>query len=321
MRTQTSMLDQEPSTGSFLSEVTRGLQQSPKWLPSKFFYDERGSQLFDRICELDEYYPTRCELAIMRRYGAAMARQMQSGVMLVEYGSGSSVKTRMLLDHLESPAAYVPVDISCDHLQSVADALAQRYPDIEVLPVCADFSEPFDLPAPEVQPSRRVVYFPGSTIGNFEPTAARDLLARIATQCGSAGGLLIGVDLKKERAVLESAYNDAAGVTAAFNLNLLTRINRELGADFRPDDFSHLAEYNDQAGRIEMHLISRRDQEVSLAGESFAFAEGERICTEYSYKYAIDEFAALALEAGFTLRDSWTDEDDLFAVLRLITAA
>ncbi|MFZ5829476.1 MAG: L-histidine N(alpha)-methyltransferase [Planctomycetota bacterium] len=317
----TSLVDQEPSTADFLHDVLTGLRRQPKHLPCKYFYDARGSQLFDRICDLDEYYPTRTELAIMEQYAPEMAAQIGPGVRLVEFGSGSSVKTRGLLDHLEDCVAYVPVDISREHLQRTAEDLSRAYPDIEILPVCADFTAEFDLPEPRRAPSHTAVYFPGSTIGNFAPADARALLRRIAPLCGLEGGLLLGVDLQKERAVLEAAYNDGAGVTAEFNLNLLRHINRELRADFRIDRFAHRAFYNERCGRIEMHLVSRCRQAVTIAGERFSFVEGEAICTEYSHKYTIDGMAQMAAAAGLTLRRYWTDPKRLFAVLHFAVKA
>lgn len=307
-----------PSTTTpFLDDVLRGLQQSPKTLPCKYFYDAVGSRLFDRICELDEYYPTRTEQAITVAHADAIAARIGPRAMLVEYGSGSSIKTRTLLDHADDLVAYVPVDISAAHLAATAQGLRERYPDIEVLPVCADFTKPFELPVPSREPRRRTVYFPGSTIGNFAPDAARALLERIASQCGSGGSLVIGIDLQKDPRVLEAAYDDAEGVTAAFNLNLLRRINRELGADFVVEAFRHLARYDETHGRIEMHLESLRDQVVTIGGRRIAFTEGETICTEHSHKYTVDGFAGLAANAGFTVDARWTDDRDWFALLSL----
>ena len=239
--------------------------------------------------------------------------------MLVEYGSGSSVKTRYLLDALPDAAAYVGVDVSARPLRHAAQELARDYPRIEILSVCADFTGEFALPIPERAATHTAVYFPGSTIGNFVPAQAAALLARIARLCRPRGGLLIGIDLKKDRATLEAAYNDRAGVTAQFNLNLLRRINRELGADFDLDRFSHRAVYNAALGRIEIYLVSRGSQTIAIGDEQFAFAAGETICTEYSHKYTIDEFAALAATAGLSLRRVWTDEHRRFAVLHFAT--
>jgi len=311
----TAFLDQEPTTGAFLCDVLADLRRRPKHLPCKYFYDERGSHLFDQICALDEYYPTRTELAIMDRYAAEMAAQIGAGARLVEFGSGSSIKTRILLDHVNDVVAYVPVDISREHLQRTADDLSVAYPEIELLPVCGDFTTDFELPDSARAPSHTAVYFPGSTVGNFRPADARVLLARIAFLCGTGGGLLLGVDLHKEVSILEAAYNDGKGVTAEFNLNLLRHINRELGANFALDQFEHLAFWNEQLGRIEMHLVSRCRQTVTVAGESFELAENETICTEHSHKYTIDGVASMAADVGLTLRRYWTDDRKYFAVL------
>ena len=309
------LIDVSPSLEIFLEDVLAGLRASPKRLPSKYLYDERGSQLFERICELEEYYPTRVELGIMRRSAREMADAIGSRARLVEYGSGASVKTRLLLDALHEPAAYVPVDISGDHLQQVADRLAAAHPEIEVLPVCADFTRPFDVPVPGGAFSRTAVYFPGSTIGNFSHAQAESLLAQIARQCQAGGGLLIGIDLQKDVSTIEAAYNDREGVTAEFNLNLLARINRELDADFDLDGFTHLAPYDQQANRIEMHLVSQRDQTVRVADEPIQFRRGESICTEHSHKYTIEGFAEMAARAGLALEKVWTDASRYFAVL------
>lgn len=299
----------------FRRDVLAGLGRDQKQLPSKYFYDERGSRLFEEICELDEYYLTRTELDIMRRFALEMGGQIGSGVMLVEYGSGSGTKTRILLDHLPDAVAYVPVDISGEHLQRTAEQFAEEYPRIEVLPVAADFTQPFALPAPRREPTHTAVYFPGSTIGNFPREQARQLLQRISALCGTGGGLLIGVDLQKEIRIIEAAYNDRQGVTAEFNLNLLRRMNRELGGNFDLDAFWHLAEYQAERGRIEMALVSRCDQQVAVSNRPFQFRQGERISTEYSHKYTIEGFAALAGEAGLSLHRQWTDDRGYFAVL------
>ncbi len=314
----TATLDFAPETAGFLEEAIDGLTQDPKTLPCKFFYDARGSALFDQICELDEYYPTRTEMGIMQAHARDMSALLGTECRLVEYGSGSSLKTRVLLDNAQSLAAYVPMDISREHLLRTAEGLARAYPHVPILPVCADYTQPFDLP--EGRESRTVVYFPGSTIGNFPPMQAREFLARIAQVCGQGGGLLIGVDLKKSPAVLEPAYNDRDGVTAAFNLNLLTRMNREIGADFDLTQFAHHAFYNTLHGRIEMHLVSLCAQTVTVSRERVAFRAGERIHTESSYKYALDEFACLAESAGLTVRQVWTDDNQMFSVQYLTVA-
>jgi dimethylhistidine N-methyltransferase len=313
-KTRPSHASRSDGADAMLCEVLAGLSRPHRQLPCKYFYDERGSRLFDEICELEEYYLTRCELAILRRHAGEMAGRIGPGCALIEYGSGSSLKTRLLLDRLERPAAYVPVDISGEHLLHSARQLARAYPGLEVAPVCADFTRPFTLPTLRGAPRRRVVYFSGSTVGNFGPAEATALLAGIARLCGPGGGLLIGVDLKKGRAILGPAYDDARGVTAAFNLNLLARINRELGADFDLSRFRHHAFYNEGAGRIEMHLVSLAAQTVHVGGAAFELAEGETICTEYSYKYGLDEFRDLAARAGLALEQVWTDQKGLFSV-------
>jgi dimethylhistidine N-methyltransferase len=306
--------DFEPEPDSFREEVIQGLQQPNKELPSKFFYDEHGSQLFDQITELDEYYPTRTEIAIMRQHAHEMAALLGPHCLLIEYGSGSSTKTRILLDHIEDLAGYVPIDISKEHLLQSAEKLTAAYPDLEVLPVCADYTRQIELPIPERVVSRRVVYYPGSTIGNFEPEPAKRFLQTIAEVCGQDGGLLIGVDLKKDPEILHHAYNDHKGVTAEFNLNILARINRELEANFQLDQFRHYAFYNPPKGRIEMHLVSLQNQTVRLDDIEIRFKRGESIWTESSYKYNVGEFERLAAAAGFEVAQVWTDPDRLFSV-------
>jgi dimethylhistidine N-methyltransferase len=297
----------------FLREVLHGLSQPNKRLPCKYFYDDAGAQLFERICELEEYYPTRCELHILRRHGRDIAARLGPGVAVIEYGSGSSRKTRLLLDRLHQPAAYLPVDLSGEQLRQTARSLARRYPHLPIHPVEADFTHAFSLPSLDLS-ARRVVYFSGSTIGNFEPPAAVELLAGIARLCGPAGALLIGVDLKKDPQILHAAYNDQQGVTATFNRNLLVRINRELAADFDPDAFDHYAFYNPIDGRIEMHLLSRSAQTIHVGGAAFGFRAGESICTEYSYKYSLADFADVAAGAGLRVRQVWLDKEERFSV-------
>lgn len=297
----------------FLRDVLHGLRRRRKRLPSKYFYDAAGSALFDRICDLDEYYLTRCELDLLRRHAAEMAEAAGPGAALIEYGSGSSLKTRLLLDHLREPAAYVPVDISGEHLNRSAVRLRRRYPALPVLPVTADFTQPFELPPLPPGVGRRVVLFSGSTIGNFRPAEAARLLRQMARLCGPDGALLVAADLKKDRAILEAAYNDRLGVTAAFNLNLLTRINQELHADFAVDRFRHHAFYNPRHGRMEMHLVSLANQTVHIGGVALVFARGETIRTEYSYKYSPSDFAELARRAGLQVERMWTDEKQWFS--------
>jgi len=303
-----------PAAGCLLSDAISGLNQFPKTLPCKYFYDRQGSLLFDRICELDEYYPTRIETQIMCRNISEIADLIPAGAMIVEYGSGSSTKTKILLDHLPVLAAYVPVDISRDHLAITSGGLELLYSDIEIAPVCADYTQPFNLPRTAKRPTEIVAYFPGSTIGNFHPGEAVDFLRRIASLCGRGGALLIGVDLDKDRSILEPAYNDSLGVTAAFNRNLLERLNREAGADFDVDQFEHCAFYDAAMGRIEMHLVCRRRQTVRVAGVPIQFDAGESILTECSYKYSLSAFATLARHSGFRVEKVWTDPGNLFSI-------
>ena len=303
----------------FLIDVLEGLSQPQKELPSKYFYDEEGSRLFDRICTLDEYYPTRTEMRIMQKNIDEIVQLIGLDVLLVEYGSGSSLKTRILLEHMERPAGYVPIDISKEHLLLSARDLKKEFPDIEVFPVHADYSSKIELPEIRRNSVRPVVYFPGSTIGNFDPEQAIHFLKRIAKVCGEGGGLLIGADLQKDPAVLEAAYDDAEGVTAAFNLNLLHRINRELDGNFDVDEFEHHALYDPIKGRIEMHLVSLIEQTVDLAGASYSFSAGETIHTENSYKYTLSQFADLAGRAGFDVRRVWTDSKCYFSVQYLVS--
>ena len=314
---QTGLRDVEPSREAFGDEVRRGLAQTRKTLPCKYFYDEAGSLLFDRICELDEYYLTRTELGILRRLAPRMAAALGLRCTLIEYGSGSSLKTRVLLNAMRDLTAYVPIDISRPHLLAAARRLRGEYPSLQILPVCADYTAPFDLP--DCNAARRCVFFPGSTIGNFEPDAAAHFLRGIRTQCGRGSALLIGVDLKKDPRLLHAAYNDAAGVTARFNLNILERINRELDGNFDLSRFAHYAFYNPRLGRMEMHLLSLASQVVRAAGASVRFAEGEGIFTESSYKYTPEEFARLASEAGYQLEQAWTDDRRWFS-LQLLRA-
>jgi dimethylhistidine N-methyltransferase len=302
------------ATGIFRADVLNGLRQPARELPCKYFYDAEGSRLFEEICELQEYYLTRTELAIMRLHAAAMAECVGPRCLLIEYGSGSSLKTRLLLDRLADPAGYVPVDLSCDYLHESAQNLAKAYPRVAVSPLCADFTVPFAVPSDGKRPARRVVYFPGSTIGNFTKNEAVTLLRQTARRCGPGGGLLLGADLKKDPAVLHAAYNDSNGVTAAFNRNLLVRINRELSADFQVDQFWHHAFYDPREGRIEMHLVSQCDQQARLAGDEFRFAQGETIRTEFSHKYTLAELQQLAEAGRFETQEVWVDERRYFTV-------
>ncbi len=304
--------DQHPKPANFYEEVLEGLRSQPCAIAPKFFYDETGSKLFDAICRTPEYYPTRTEMAILRDNAREIAGYLGKGCLLIEPGSGNSMKVRLLLDDLQ-PHAYMPMDISGDYLLASAERIAEDFPGLEVCAACMDFTRPIDLP---YQPKgvRRVAFFPGSSIGNFEPARARVFLANLAHMVGEGGGLLIGVDLKKDPGILNAAYNDAQGVTAAFNLNLLTRINRELDGDFDLDTFRHHAFYNPIPGRVEMHLISACDQDVTVDGHRFHFGVGEGIHTECSYKYSLDEFRVLAQAAGFRPVTAWCDPAGLFSV-------
>ena len=308
-----AFVDLHPAADRFLEEVTEGLSRPRKALPPKYFYDERGAALFEAICELPEYYLTRAELAIMAGHAAEMAGHLGQGCAVIEYGSGSGRKTRLLLKAV-SPVAYVPIDISRSQLQVTAKEIAAEFPGLPVTAVCADYSRALKLPPLGGAPARRVVYFPGSTIGNLTPPEAASFLANAHRLAGPGGGMLVGVDLKKDAARLNAAYNDARGITAEFNLNLLARINRELGADFDLAAFRHHAFYDEGAGRIEMHLVSLAEQRVRIGAAEFAFRRGETLHTENSYKYAVEEFRELARGAGFTPERCWTDGAKQFAV-------
>jgi dimethylhistidine N-methyltransferase len=302
-------------TDRFRADVLAGLSRPRKQLPAKYFYDAVGSRLFDRITELPEYYPTRIELGILAAHAGSMADRCGPHCLLVELGAGSLTKVRLLLDQMDRPAGFVPVDVSGDHLWSAAAVLADDYPALDVRPVVADFTRPFALPG--VPAARRVVFFPGSTIGNFDPPEADALFRRVARLVGRGGGLLLGVDLRKDVGVLERAYNDSAGVTAAFNRNLLVRINRDLDGDFDPAAFRHAAFFDGQRSRIEMHLVSVGAQRVRVGPAVFAFRAGESIHTENSYKYDLGELADRAARCGLRLDETWTDAQHYFAVLYL----
>lgn len=306
--------DLAPSEENFRDAVIAGLGREPKSLPCKLFYDARGSQLFEKICELPEYYLTRTEIAILDRFAADIATRIGPHCRLIELGSGASHKVRILLEALDRPAAYVAVDISREQLRRAAARLAADFPKVAVVAVCADYTRPFELPELPGPDGKRVGFFPGSTIGNFEPQQVVKFLADWATLLGPGGEMLIGADLKKDAAILNRAYNDKAGMNAAFNLNLLARINRELGGDFDLDRFAHVAFYNEAQGRVELYVKSLAEQAVTVTGRQFHFGAGELVHTENSYKYAIEDFRALAEQAGFEPVHSWTDRHDLFSV-------
>lgn len=308
------LLDLQPTAPDFLRDALAGLSSSPRTLPCKYFYDERGAALFREICELPEYYITRAETEILATHGDEIAALLKPRAQLVGLGTGAGRKTRALLEQLADPAAYIPVDIDKESLAASAAELATSMPGLEVLPACADYLQEFTLPIPSRRADRTVVYFPGSTIGNLEPEPACRFLKRIAAICGRGGGLLIGVDLQKESTIIESAYNDNAGVTAQFNLNLLVRANRELGANFDLGQWQHRAVYDAIGGRIEMHLMSRQPQTVRLGDRTFEFATDESIITEFSYKHTRNGFIGLARRAGFESGRAWTDRAGLFGL-------
>ena len=302
-----------PARTQFLDDVLAGFSARQKFLPAKYFYDAAGSDLFEAITRQPEYYPTRTELGILDSAGPAIAATLPARANLVEFGSGSTVKVRRLLAHLPDLAAYVPVDVSESFLRSEAEALARDFPHLAIAPVAADFTRPFTLPD-SLSHGAVAGFFPGSTIGNFEPPQATHLLAHFGRVLGSGATLIVGVDLVKDHEVLDRAYNDEAGVTAAFNLNLLERINRELGGDVSVSRFAHRAFFNPRASRIEMHLVSLEDQTVRVSDRAFRFARGESIHTENSYKYTIAGFRSLAAEAGWKPGSVWTDAEALFSM-------
>ena len=312
MRNESPVPAQLPEQDDFLASVRAGLRRRPKSIPPKYFYDAHGSQLFDLICDTPEYYPTRTETAILAQYGAEIAEMIGTACMLIELGSGSATKTPLILQHLADDAVYVPIDICEPHLLGSTQRLQAMFPALQMQPLCADYHQLSPHTIKRHAGQRQVVFFPGSTIGNCTPDEAVQLLKSIAEMVGQTGALLIGVDAKKSTATLNAAYNDAAGHTAAFNLNLLTRMQRELGAELDAKQFAHHAFYNETHGRIEMHLVSKCKQTIRLGKESFAFDAGETIHTENSYKYSSDEFNDLARTAGWHLKSTWHDEQALF---------
>lgn len=318
--TDPALDDQTPERREELRSLLHGLAQSQKWISSIYFYDAAGSDLFEQITIQPEYYLTRVELATLRTYGADMAAVLGPEAMVIEPGSGAGEKIRLLLHALERPRAYVPIEIARGHLEASARVLAREFPAIEVLPVWADFTRALEIPEPSRPVRRRVVYFPGSTLGNFEPADAVALLRHFGEMTGANGAVLVGVDCAKQASLIEPAYNDAQGVTAAFNLNMLQHINRRFGADFDLSAFEHLAFYNEAESRVEMHLKSRCDQFVRLGGHEIAFRTGETIHTESSYKYSDARFAELAAEGGFSLVKTWKDPDAMFSVRYLEVA-
>lgn len=304
------------SNKTLLDEIIAGLSAERKSLPSKLFYDEYGSKLFDQICELKEYYLTRTEQQIMMDNISGIVEAIPKNSLLIEFGSGSSTKTRLLLDRIKHLSGYVPIDISEEHLHKSAEKLRKEYPGLDVYPLAADYTKPLRLPKISRDVEHRITYFPGSTIGNFTNTQAKEFLTVIAEECGIGGGLIIGFDLVKDRNVLLAAYNDKEGITAKFNLNILRRLNKEFGTDFNIESFKHNAIFNEEESRIEMHLISLEDQTVRLGEEKFYFNKGETILTEYSHKYTIEGFKELAQDY-FTIKKYWTDENNYFCIAYL----
>ncbi len=311
-QTEVHFYDQKPSIENFGDEVLAGLKSHPKTIHPKNFYNEKGSQLFDAITRLPEYYPTRTEIGILKDNAQDISDLIDKNCLLIEYGSGSSDKIRLLLESVR-PKAYMPIDISREHLLKSAGKVADNYTWLDVHAACVDYSKSWEFPF-DSGDMKRVAFFPGSSIGNLEPEQSEDFLADIARIIGSGGGLLIGVDLKKDPALLNAAYNDSASITAEFNLNILDHINTELNANFNLENFHHHAFFNEEKGRIEMHLESQLDQIVSVEGETFTILKGERIHTENSYKYTTDSFIALAKRVGFDIKRVWQDKDHLFAV-------
>lgn len=296
------------------AEILDGLKADQKRIEPKYFYDQRGSELFDQICSLPEYYPTRTESMIMEENFAEIAKCVGPRVAVIEFGAGSNAKARKLLQRLDEPLAYVPVEISGDYISEQAQDLRERFPGVSIKPVVADFTKPFDLPDHPIEPKRNLIFFPGSTIGNFTRPEARALLELMRAEAQPGGALLIGVDLIKNTSIVRAAYNDSRGVTAEFNRNVLRHLNRGLGANFRPELFRHQAVYDTEFDRIEMRLISVESQSVDIAGESIHFESGEHIVTEYSHKYSLDGFAKLASGADWIHEAFWTDRDRLFSV-------
>lgn len=315
LKSPVEFLDLEPRNTNMLKEVLVGLSKSQKTIPPKFLYDKKGSEIFEQICNLPEYYPTRAETEIMKKYSREMAEMIGENALIIEPGSGSGEKVRFLLRELISPAGYVPIEISKDILLRMTEELGEEFPDLRVLPVCADFSEELDLPLTvESRTGRKIIYFPGSTIGNLSPSEAVHFLKKFGKMMEHNGGLIIGVDLKKDKESFELAYDDPQGVTANFNLNLLERLNREVDASFETRNFRHEAFYNEGLGRVEMHLKSVIPQLVRVNQTVFRFREGETIHTENSYKYSVEEFCELCAKAKLKIKHNWKDSKNLFCV-------
>jgi len=306
-------IDCQPKLEDFRQEAIQGLRKNPKQISPKFLYDERGSKLFNQICNLEEYYLTRTEMDILQNHAEEMALQIGEGCCLVEFGSGNNRKVRTLLEKLKNPLAYMPIDISKEYLLQSAEEMANDYPDLDIVAICADYTQEF--PLPEIaEKSKKVAFFPGSTIGNFKPEEASKFLENTNHLLQKGGGLLIGVDLKKSAEFLDAAYNDSRGVTSNFNKNLLLRMNEELDAQFDLKSFKHEAFYVAEKSRVEMHLVSEKEQTILIGNFSISFSKGESIHTENSYKYTLPEFQEMTAKAGFETKEVWTDQKDLFSV-------
>lgn len=314
MRPNLTYHDFFPKLENLKDAILAGLKHPEKRIASKFLYDKRGSELFHQICQQPEYYQTETETGILERNADEISRLAGERCLLVEYGSGNSKKIRTLLSHLSRESTYMPVDISRNYLLEMAEELATDYPHLEIAAVCADFLKPFSLPQFRRSVARRLLFFPGSTIGNFEPATALGILKNAAALVGPSGGLLIGVDLKKDPAILNAAYNDAKGITAIFELNILVRLNRELGSNFVVEEFEYLGFYSEAMSRVEMYVVSKREQRVTIAGETILFKKGERVHVENSYKFSVEEFHHFAAAAELKSKSTWVDEKNLFSV-------
>ena len=313
-----SLATEELVQEDIITEILKGMSKNQKQLPSKLFYDEKGSELFDAICKTDEYYLTRTETSIMRGNIPEIVSVLDKDTLLIELGSGSSLKTRLILDNVSGLAGYIPVDISSQHLTETTADLRRLYPNFNIIPVAADYTKDFDIPYTTGHNYKRLVYYPGSSIGNFAPDEAKIFLKRVSKLCTNNGGFLIGIDLVKNKETLESAYNDKDGLTAEFNLNLLNHINDLLNADFDPDKYRHLSFYNTYKSRIEMHLISLENHEVHLFNQSFHIRKFETILTEISQKYTPESFTDLSSDY-FTVKNAWIDDHHLFALFYMET--
>jgi len=314
VKRRANTLDDEHMFEEAKMEIVQGLKAEQKRISPKYFYDERGSELFNEICSLPEYYPTRIERAIMREHLPQIAKLVGPGAAVIEFGAGSNAKARQLLRHLESPLAYVPVEISGEYLAEQVAELQREFPKLSIKPVVADFTKPFDLPRHPKEPARNLVFFPGSTIGNFTRREAKSLLEVMRREAKPGGALLTGVDLIKDVHVVLAAYNDSQGVTAAFNLNALQHMNQVIGSNFQLENFNHKAVYDPHYHRIEMRLVSLKRQLVEISGRTIVFEKGEHIVTEYSHKYAVEEFRALARAAGWACDSMWVDDERMFSV-------